>query len=111
MSPSPPRRIPPPGTSSPAGCPPATGTTPGPGGVPRGGPAPPAPGGRGGWLPGPRDTGGTGCVADCKTMDTVYVPVTAMTDPPAWHIQPGVLPSGDGYDLGTVVSMSHVTGH
>ena len=44
-------------------------------------------------------------------MDTAYVPVTAMTDPPAWHIQPGVLPSGNGYDLGTVVSISHVTGH
>jgi hypothetical protein len=27
-----------------------------------------------------------------------------------WHVQPGVLPSGKDYDLGTVVSMSHVTG-
>ena len=44
-------------------------------------------------------------------MDTAYVPFTAMTDPSAWHVQPGVLPSGEGYDLGTVVSMSHVSGH
>ena len=43
-------------------------------------------------------------------MDTAYVPLTAMTHPPAWHVQPGVLPSGEGYDLGTVVSMSYVTG-
>ena len=68
------------------------------------------PGGRGWWLTGTRNTGGTGCVADCKTMDTAYVPFTALTDPSAWHVQLGVLPSGEGYDLGTVVSMSHVTG-
>ena len=68
------------------------------------------PDGRGWWLTGTRNTGGTGCVADCKTMDAAYVPVTAMTDPSAWHVRPGVLPSADGYDLGTVVSMSHVTG-
>ena len=43
-------------------------------------------------------------------MDTAYVPFTAMTLPSAWHVQPGVLPSGEGYDLGTVVSMSYVTG-
>ena len=43
-------------------------------------------------------------------MDTAYVPSAALTDPSAWHVQPGVLPSGEGYDLGTVVSMSHVTG-
>ena len=75
------------------------------------GSATPGPDGRGWWLTGTRNTGGTGCLADCKTLDTAYVPVAAMTDPPAWHIQPGVLPSGNGYDLGTVVSMSHVTGH
>jgi hypothetical protein len=68
------------------------------------------PDGRGWWLTGTRNTGGAGCVADCKTMDTAYVPFTALTDPLAWHVQPGVLPSGGGYDLGTVVSMSHVTG-
>src|SRR6185312_11844615 len=68
------------------------------------------PGGRGWWLTGTRNTGGTGCVADCKTMDTAYVPLTAMADPPAWHVRLGVLPSGEGYDLGTVVSMSYVTG-
>jgi hypothetical protein len=68
------------------------------------------PGGRGWWLTGTRNTGGTGCVADCKTMDTAYVPSAAMADPPAWHVQFGVLPSGEGYNLGTVVSMSHVTG-
>jgi hypothetical protein len=56
------------------------------------------------------NTGGTGCVADCKTMDLAYVPSGAMTHPSAWHVQLGVLPSGKGYDLGTVVSMSHVTG-
>ena len=44
-------------------------------------------------------------------MDLAYVPSAALTDPSAWHVQPGVLPSGEGYDLGTVVSMSHVTGH
>jgi hypothetical protein len=43
-------------------------------------------------------------------MDTAFVPFTAMTLPSAWHVQPGVLPSGEGYDLGTVVSMSYVTG-
>jgi hypothetical protein len=68
------------------------------------------PDGRGWWLTGTRNTGGAGCVADCKTMDTAYVPFTAMTDPSAWYVQPGVLPSGEGYDLGTVVSMSHVAG-
>jgi hypothetical protein len=69
------------------------------------------PRGSGWWLTGTRDTGGTGCVADCKTMDIAYVPFTAMTHPSAWHVQLGVLPSGEGYDLGTVVSMSHVTGY
>ena len=69
------------------------------------------PHGRGWWLTGTRNTGGTGCVADCKTMDTAYVPFTAMTHPSAWHVQLGALPSGEGYDLGTVVSMSQVTGH
>ena len=44
-------------------------------------------------------------------MDIAYVPFAALTDPSAWHVRPGVLPSGEGYDLGTVVSMSHVTGH
>ena len=67
--------------------------------------------GRGWWRTGSRNTAGTGCVADCKTMDTAYVPFTAMTHPSAWHVRLGVLPSGEGYDLGTVVSMSHVTGH
>ena len=43
-------------------------------------------------------------------MDTAFVPVTALTHPSAWHVQPCVLPSGEGYDPGTVVSMSHVTG-
>src|SRR6185437_8835317 len=33
-----------------------------------------------------------------------------LADPPAWHVRLGVLPSGEGYDLGTVVSMSHVAG-
>ena len=75
------------------------------------GSATPDPGGRGWWLTGTRNTGGTGCVADCKTLDTAFVPVTALTDPSAWHVQPGVLPAGEGYDLGTVVSMSHVAGH
>ena len=69
------------------------------------------PDGRGWWLTGTRNTGGTGCVADCKTMDIAYVPLTALTDPSAWHVRLGALPSGEGYDLGTVVSMSHVTGH
>jgi hypothetical protein len=69
------------------------------------------PDGRGWWLTGTRDTGGTGCVADCKTLDTAYVPSGAITHPAAWHVQLGALPSGGGYDLGTVVSMSHVTGH
>ena len=69
------------------------------------------PDGRGWWLTGTRTTGGTGCVADCKTMDIAYVPFTAMTHPSAWHVQLGTLPSGEGYDLGTVVSMSYVTGH
>jgi hypothetical protein len=44
-------------------------------------------------------------------MDTAYVPLNAMTQPSAWHVQLGVLPSGEGYDPGTVVSMSHVSGH
>ena len=74
------------------------------------GSATPDPGGRGWWLTGTRNTGGTGCVADCKTMDIAYVPLAAMADPPAWHVRLGVLPSGEGYDLGTVVSMSYVTG-
>jgi hypothetical protein len=74
------------------------------------GSATPDPHGRGWWLTGTRNTGGTGCVADCKTMDTAFVPSGAMTHPSAWHVQPGVLPAGEGYDLGTVVSMSHVTG-
>lgn len=69
------------------------------------------PDGRGWWLTGTRNTGGTGCVADCKTMDIAYVPFTAMTHPSAWHVQLGALPSGAGYDLGTVVSISNVTGH
>jgi len=69
------------------------------------------PHGRGWWLTGTRNTGGTGCVADCKTMDIAHVPFTAMTHPAAWHVQLGALPSGDGYDLGTVVSMSQVSGH
>jgi hypothetical protein len=68
------------------------------------------PSGRGWWLTGTRDTGGTGCVADCKTMDTAFVPVAGMAHPAAWHVQPGTLPSGEGHDLGTVVSMSYVTG-
>ena len=75
------------------------------------GSATPDPRDRGWWLTGTRNTGGAGCVADCKTMDTAYVPFTAMTHPSAWHVQLGVLPSGEGYDLGTVVSMSHVSGH
>jgi hypothetical protein len=75
------------------------------------GSATPDPDGRGWWLTGTRNTGGTGCVADCKTMDLAYVPLNAMTDPSAWHVQLGVLPAGEGYDLGTVVSMSHVSGH
>ena len=57
------------------------------------GSATPDPGGRGWWLTGTRNTGGTGCVADCKAMDTAYVPLTAMTHPSAWHVQLGVLPS------------------
>jgi hypothetical protein len=44
-------------------------------------------------------------------MDTAFVPLNAMTHPSAWHVQPGVLPAGEGYDLGTVVSMSLVSGH
>jgi hypothetical protein len=44
-------------------------------------------------------------------MDAAFVPLNAMTHPPAWRVQLGVLPSGEGYDLGTVVSMSHVSGH
>jgi hypothetical protein len=75
------------------------------------GSAMPDPYGRGWWLTGTRNTGGTGCVADCKTMDTAYVPLNAMTHPSAWHVRLGVLPAGEGYDLGTVVSMSHVSGH
>jgi len=82
----------------------------GPAGESQWGSATPDPGGRGWWLTGTRNTGGTGCVADCKTLDTAFVPVTAMAHPSAWHVQPGVLPAGEGYDLGTVVSMSHVTG-
>jgi hypothetical protein len=50
------------------------------------GSATPDPAGRGWWLSGTRDTGGAGCVADCKTMDTAYVPLTAMTHPTAWHV-------------------------
>jgi hypothetical protein len=69
------------------------------------------PDGRGWWLTGTRNTGGAGCVADCKTMDTAYVPLTALAHPSAWHVQLGVLPAGEGYDLGTVVSMSYVSGH
>jgi hypothetical protein len=69
------------------------------------------PGGRGWWLTGTRTSGGPGCVADCKTLDTAHVPSDALTHPPAWHVRLGVLPSGRGYDLGTVVSMSHVAGH
>ena len=68
------------------------------------------PSGGGWWLTGTRNTGGTGCVADCKTMDTAFVPFAGMAHPSAWHVRLGVLPSGEGYDLGTVVSMSHVTG-
>jgi hypothetical protein len=75
------------------------------------GSAAPDPSGRGWWLTGTRNTGGIGCVADCKTMDTAHVPLNAMTHPSAWHVQLGVLPSGEGYDLGTVVSLSHVSGH
>jgi hypothetical protein len=69
------------------------------------------PGGRGWWLTGTRDTGGTGCVADCKTLDTAFVPLNGLAHPSAWHVQPGVLRSGAGYDVGTVVSMSYVAGH
>jgi hypothetical protein len=43
-------------------------------------------------------------------MDTAFVPSGALAHPSAWHVQLGVLPSGEGYDLGTVVSMSHVAG-
>jgi hypothetical protein len=82
----------------------------GPAGGSQWGSATPGPDGRGWWLTGTRNTGGAGCAADCKTMDTAYVPSAALTDPSAWQVQPGVLPSGQGYDLGTVVSMSHVTG-
>jgi hypothetical protein len=86
----------------------------GPAGETQWGSATADPGGRGWWLTGTRNTGGTGgtgCVADCTTMDTAFVPSAALTRPSAWHVQPGVLPSGEGYDLGTVVSMSHVAGH
>ena len=62
------------------------------------GAATPDPGGRGWWLTGTRNTGSTGCVADCKTTDTAYVPLNAMTHPSASHVQLGVLPSGEGYD-------------
>src|SRR6185312_1242126 len=66
----------------------------GPAGDSQWGSAAPDPGGRGWWLTGTRNTGGTGCVADCKTLDTAYVPLTAMADPSAWHVRLGVLPSG-----------------
>ena len=82
----------------------------GPAGDSQWGSASPDPGGRGWWLTGTRNTSGTGCVADCTTMGTAFVPFTALTHPSAWHVQPGVLPSGEGYGLGTVVSMSHVVG-
>jgi len=82
----------------------------GPAGESQWGSAAADPGGRGWWLTGTRNTGGTGCVADCTTMDTAYVPSAGLADPSAWHVRLGVLPSGEGYDVGTVVSMSHVTG-
>jgi hypothetical protein len=82
----------------------------GPAGGSQWGSAAPDPGGRGWWLTGTRTTGGTGCVADCKTLDTAHVPPGALTHPSAWHVRLGVLPSGEGYDLGTVVSMSHAGG-
>jgi hypothetical protein len=71
----------------------------GPAGDSQWGSATPDPGGRG-WLTGTRNTGGAGCVADCKTMDTAYVPLNALAHPSAWHVQLGVLPAGEGYDLG-----------
>jgi len=82
----------------------------GPAGESQWGSAAADPGGRGWWLTGTRNTGGTGCVADCKTMDTAFVPFAGLADPSAWHVRLGVLPSGEGYDVGTVVSMSYVTG-
>ena len=52
----------------------------------------------------------TGAADDSQWGSATPAPLNAMTHPSAWHVQLGVLPSGEGYDLGTVVSMSHVSG-
>lgn len=60
------------------------------------------------WLTGTRGTGGSGCIADCKTMDAAFVPFTGILDSAKWRVAANVLPSGHGWDLGTVASLVHV---
>lgn len=63
----------------------------------------------GGWfVTGTRGTGGSGCLTDCKTMDLAFVPFTGILDSAKWRVAASVLPSGHGWDLGTVASLVHV---
>ena len=65
----------------------------------------------GGWvLTGTRQTGKTGCIIDCKTMDAAFVRFNAAGDPAKWTVKQNVLPSGHGWDLGTVASLVHIGG-
>lgn len=57
------------------------------------------------WLTGTRGTGKSGCATDCKTMDIAFVPFNAIHNSAAWTVTPNVLPSGQGWDLGTVASL------
>jgi hypothetical protein len=57
------------------------------------------------WLTGTRGTGKSGCAVDCKTMDVAFVPFSGILDSSAWTVTPDVLPSGEGWDLGSVTSL------
>jgi hypothetical protein len=57
------------------------------------------------WLTGTRGTGKSGCATDCKTMDVAFVPFNSIQRSAAWTVTPNVLPSGQGWDLGTVASL------
>ncbi|HLY48669.1 MAG TPA: hypothetical protein VKR21_05680 [Solirubrobacteraceae bacterium] len=63
------------------------------------------------WLTGTRNTGASGCFVDCKTMDVAFVPFTAILDATRWRLSPGVLPSGQGWDVGTVASLVRAGSH
>jgi len=60
------------------------------------------------WLTGTRATGGSKCF--CKTMDVAFVPFPAGGNSTKWTVTQNVLPSGQGWDLGTVTSLAYVSG-